>query len=412
MRFITSFYLVSVSVLLGSIPVVWAAEISSAVPLELKKPAYVSPWKRYKDWSSDNWSNFNSLDKNSSPKVGKIKKIDKLAAGDAEKGKKLVADRSRGGSCYACHVMPNANLAGNIAPDLSTVATWGRTDEHLFNYIYDPRVYNPASVMPPWGAHQVFSDAEIMDIVAYLKTLNKATQFTDDKENPKTRPVPVETRANLDAFENPAMFGTELGEKLFKQTGATGKSCASCHEQAEQAFKTWAASMPKYEPRLKKVVGVEEFVTRHAMATTGESYLAQSEENLGLAIYLRYLANGQPIQINAGDKATKAALKRGEQLMTRKIGQLNFACNDCHVFGANHWVRGQYLSGFDGMLDHFPTYRTSRAEIWDIRKRLQWCGVAVRANELPPDAPEYGDIELYLMQLSNGKNLSVPGIRH
>jgi len=65
-----------------------------------------------------------------------------------------------------------------------------------------------------------------------------------------------------------------------------------------------------------------------------------------------------------------------------------------------------------GMLDHFPTYRTSRGEIWDIRKRFQWCNVSVRANELPPDAPEYGDIELYLMIKSNGRILSVPGIRH
>jgi L-cysteine S-thiosulfotransferase len=64
------------------------------------------------------------------------------------------------------------------------------------------------------------------------------------------------------------------------------------------------------------------------------------------------------------------------------------------------------------MVDHFPLYRTSRGEIWDIRKRFQWCNVAVRANELPPDAKEYGDLELYLTQYNRGSPLSVPNIRH
>jgi len=64
------------------------------------------------------------------------------------------------------------------------------------------------------------------------------------------------------------------------------------------------------------------------------------------------------------------------------------------------------------MYDHFPTYRTSRGEIWDINKRFQWCNVSVRANELPPYAPEYGDLEIYLATLNNGRILSVPGLRH
>jgi sulfur-oxidizing protein SoxA len=38
--------------------------------------------------------------------------------------------------------------------------------------------------------------------------------------------------------------------------------------------------------------------------------------------------------------------------------------------------------------------------------------VAIWANELPPDAKEYGDLELYLASLNNGLKLNVPGIRH
>ena len=61
---------------------------------------------------------------------------------------------------------------------------------------------------------------------------------------------------------------------------------------------------------------------------------------------------------------------------------------------------------------HFPTFRTSCGEIWDLRKRFLWCGVAIRANGLPPDAAEYGDLELALSIINQGAKLNVPGIRH
>ena len=70
-------------------------------------------------------------------------------------GAKLVADRNRGGSCLACHVMGpagGADLPGNVGPDLSEIGNAGREDEWLFNYVYDARVYNPETVMPPWGS--------------------------------------------------------------------------------------------------------------------------------------------------------------------------------------------------------------------------------------------------------------------
>lgn len=138
----------------------------------------------------------------------------------------------------------------------------------------------------------------------------------------------------------------------------------------------------------------------------------EGKENIALAVFMRYLANGERINVDIKDAKTKAALERGEELSKRKLGQLNFSCTDCHQIAARRWIRGQYLAGMESMVDHFPTYRTSRGEIWDIRKRFQWCNVAIRANELPPDAAEYGELELYLMNRNNGLKMSVPGIRH
>ena len=380
-------------------------------PLEMKMPASKMPATRYPGWPTEQWNEYSTLAKLSSPPIGSIQKVNGPIQGDPAKGKQLTLDRSRGGSCAACHILPGATLPGNVGPDLSRVQLNTRPDEYLFNYLYDPRVYNKMTMMPPWGAHKVFTKDEINDMVAYLKTL-KPAEFKNPEDDPTKRPVPQETRDNLDPTENPAMFTLDKGQALFGQPGPSGKSCSSCHAKPEEAFKTWATVMPKYEPRLKKVLGIEEFITRHARATTGTEMPMETDDNLALSIYLRSLANGQPIDVKADSAAAKAALKRGEELTHRKIGQLNFACMDCHGQAASKWIRGQYMSSLKGLDDHFPTYRTSRSQIWDIRKRFQWCNVAGRADDLPPDAPEYGDLELYLATLTNGQKLSVPGIRH
>jgi sulfur-oxidizing protein SoxA len=391
----------------------------ASVPMDLTQPASATPWFRHSGWPATDWKDYNTLARTASPSHAPPPKLGTPITGDAKNGEKLAYDRERGGSCVACHVMGKTTpeLPGNVGPDLSTVGSSGRPDQWLFDYVYDARSINPNSMMPPWGAHRLFSVQEILDIVTFMKTLTEPHIFKDDMDNPATRPVPVDTRDNLDPFVNDGMAAVERGGQVYSRVGATGKSCVSCHAAPEKSFKSWAATMPRYETRLKKVIGVEEFITRHARSTTGENLLMQSPDNIDLSVYLRHLANGTPIKIDTTSKDAVAAIKRGNALMRRKIGQLNFACIDCHSL-ANKWVRGQWLaesSGhavFNKEITHFPTFRTSEGAIWDLRKRIQWCNVAVRANELPPDAVEYGDIELALTALNQGQNVNVPGIRN
>lgn len=406
--------------LLGALPASAAPLVAGEVPLDTQGPAAPTPWQRYKDWNKATWNDFNTLaDPTLSPPKpaeGAAKPVAAPIEGDAAKGKQLAFDRSRGGGCVACHVFgpETPELPGNIGPDLSEIGTAGRTDEYLFNYVWDARVYNPATVMPPWGAHGYYSEAEIKDIVAFLKSLDRPTTFKNTLDNPGTRPVPVEDRDWTDPFVNPAVENIDTGQGLFEQAGPNGKSCASCHKDPETAFKRWAVTMPRWEPRLGKVLGAAEFVARHARATTGAEWLMQSPENTAMTVYLTSLANGEPFAIDLAPPEAKAAAERGAKLMEAKVGQGNFACNDCHTVGrgANHWIRGQYLGETPGQIAHFPVWRTSRNETWDIRKRLQWCNVQIRANELPPDAKEYGELELYITALSNGMPLEAPGIRH
>jgi sulfur-oxidizing protein SoxA len=384
-------------------------------PLELKGDASILPYQRYSGWPKRDESKWNTLAKLDSPPAPKEPRKLPALTGDAAKGQKLVADRTRGGSCLACHVMGpagGANLPGNVGPDLSEIGNANEPDEHLFNAIYDERVYNSDTVMPPWGSHGVFSDQDIVDMVAFLKTLRSPAPFKTVLDDPNKRPGPVEKRANLDPMENPGMWVIDKAQALWTQRTASGFSCHSCHANPQAEFKTWAATMPKWEPRLDKVLGVEEFITRHAKATTGANWLMETDENRAMSVYLHNLANGAAIAVDVTSPPAKAAFERGQALANRKLGELNFACTDCHGKAANHWIRGQWLGEPKGQYDHFPTWRTSLQAIWDIRQRFQWCQVNIRADELPADSKEYGDLELYLAAQNEGLKLSVPGIRH
>ena len=392
-----------------------------AAPLELARSAAPVLWQRQKvdsqgsSWPQTDWAAFSTLAAVSTPPANGAISMSVPVEGDAAKGRQLAFDRTRGGSCVACHVMGKDTppQPGNVGPDLSTVGA-KRSDDWLFNYVYDPRTYNANSIMPPWGAHRLFNVAEIRDVVAFLKTLKTAHSFNDPQENPDTRTPPKETRDNLDPTENPALFSLDRGRDLFARTSAGGKSCAACHANPENSLKTWAARMPRFEARLNRVLGVEEFITRHARATTGDEFPMQGADNIALSIYLHNLANGETIQPDLTNAGARKAAASGRALMQRKLGQLNMACIDCHTRErqAFKWARGQYLVESRGTIAHFPTWRTSRGDIWDIRKRFQWCNVSVRANDLPPDAKEYGDIEMALAELNKGEKINSPGIRH
>src|SRR5262249_8146395 len=331
-------------------------------PLSLEGSAAVSPWQRYPGWNKTHWDNYNTLANSTATALHGREIVIQEVTGDAAKGQALAFDRNRGGGCRACHVMGAKTLEtpGNVGPDLSEIGRAGRTDQWLFNYVYDARVYNPKSVMPPWGKHGFYTEAEIRDMVAFLKTLKTPAKFADPLDDPEKRPRPVEDRDALDPFVNPAAEHIDTGKALFNKPGPNGKACVACHATPQESFKRWAVEMPKWEPRLKKVLGAEEFIARHAKATTGADWLMQSAENTDMSIYLHSLANGQEIKVDLSTPEAKAALARGEKLADLKIGQFDFACTDCHGQAANKWIRGQWLGEPKGQFDHFPLWRTSR----------------------------------------------------
>lgn len=93
--------------------------------------------------------------------------------GDATKGKTLFA-----GTCASCHG-PDAKGLPNLGKDLTTSAfAKGLSDEDLLKFILKGRpASDPANTtgvdMPPRGGNPALKDADLKDIIAYVRTLEK-----------------------------------------------------------------------------------------------------------------------------------------------------------------------------------------------------------------------------------------------
>jgi sulfur-oxidizing protein SoxA len=338
--------------------------------------------------------------------------------GDPRRGRALFLARAKG-PCTGCHLVPGSDVwpAGNVGPDLSTFGARNLPDAYVYMQIYDPRVIFPKTSMPPWGVTGALTPEEILHLVAYLQSLKgPALVETDPDRNPFTRRRPTGFGDNLDPTNNPAVLLGEASERIWSEPGPNGQACAGCHAGGiDVAMKGVATRYPKLVKDYGRVMSLEDFLTVHGPATTGRAFPMESDDNVYMAVRVKMASNGLPVAVDLTSPEARAALARGEALFHRRVGQRNHACADCHTpeKGAHKFLGGRFLGNVtEGLTRHFPTWRTSQNQVWDMRKRMQWCMTPLGMNMLAADAVEYADLELYLTSFDQGKRLSVPGIRH
>jgi sulfur-oxidizing protein SoxA len=176
-----------------------------------------------------------------------------------------------------------------------------------------------------------------------------------------------------------------------------------------------ATRYPRIVPEQGRAMSLEDFLAVHAETTTGHPLPPESAENLDLTMLIKMASNGLPIAVDTTSAAARAAIERGRASFSRRVGERNHACADCHTpdHGASKFLGGRFLGdATEGFTRHFPTWRTSQNDVWDMRKRMQWCMTPLGANMLPADSVEYAELELFLTTFDVGKPMSVPGIRH
>ncbi len=375
---------------------------------------------RYKGWTTRDFGAFRTYayaDTRPEPPVQRAV-MPNGVTGDAKKGRALFLARAKGPGT-GCHLIPGDDVwpAGSVGLDLSTIADRKLSDAYVYQQIYDARVVFPNTSMPPWGAIGAFTPEEIVHLVAFLQTLKGPLPPEKDPDrNPVTRTKPVGFGDNLDPTNNPALLMAEAAEAGWTAKGTTGKACADCHEGGSaKAMKGVATRFPKFVPAYRRVMSIEDFLAVHAPETTGTQMRAQSTTNLSMSMLVKMASNGMPVRIDTSSQEARAALARGKATFYRRVGERNHACADCHTpeKGANKFLGGRLLGDAKaGLTKHFPVWRTDRTEVWDMRKRMQWCMIPLGANMLAADAIEYAELELYLTAFDVGKPMSVPGIRH
>jgi sulfur-oxidizing protein SoxA len=134
----------------------------------------------------------------------------------------------------------------------------------------------------------------------------------------------------------------------------------------------------------------------------------ESKDLLALMAYVGNQSRGMPVEITV-DENTKPFLEAGRELFTRRQGQLNLSCAQCHD---DNW--GQKLAGApipQGHATGYPLYRLEWQGLGSLQRRLRNCLTGMRAQSFALGAPEYVDLELFLMWRARGMKIETPAVR-
>jgi sulfur-oxidizing protein SoxA len=213
-----------------------------------------------------------------------------------------------------------------------------------------------------------------------------------------------------DDTANPGMFWVLDGEALWnRKAGTAQKSCADCHGDAQASMKGVAARYPAFDATRGRPVDLEQRINICRADRQNATPLAfEGKELLALTAYVGRQSRGMPIEV-ATDERTKPFLDTGRQLFTRRQGQINLSCAQCHD---DNW--GQKLAGApipQGHATGYPLYRLEWQTLGSLQRRLRNCIVGMRAEPYAFGAPEYVDLELYLMWRARGMKMETPAVR-
>jgi L-cysteine S-thiosulfotransferase len=220
-----------------------------------------------------------------------------------------------------------------------------------------------------------------------------------------------DTRAMQDDdATNPGMLWVLDGEALWnRRAGAAGKACADCHGEAGKSMRGVAVRFPVLDPSGKKLISLDQRINLcRTEQQKAPALPLEGRELLALSAYVGRQSRGLPIDIAVPEQA-KPFLEAGRAAFQRRQGQLNLACTQCH-----DGLAGNKLAGNPIPQAHptgYPIYRLEWQGLGSLQRRLRNCFIGVRAEPYPYGAPEYVELEYYLMWRARGMKLETPAVR-
>ncbi|MPZ40460.1 MAG: sulfur oxidation c-type cytochrome SoxA [Rhizobiales bacterium] len=209
---------------------------------------------------------------------------------------------------------------------------------------------------------------------------------------------------------NPGMLSVLDGEALWKRkAGAAGKSCADCHSDARTSMKGVAARYPAFSPAVNRPVNLEQRINMcRTDRQQAKPFPYESKDLLSLATFVGRQSRGQPISV-ADDENTRPFIDNGRAAFTRRQGQLNLSCAQCHDDNWSGRLAGSPIT--QAQPTGYPIYRLEWQSVGSLQRRLRNCLTGLRAESPALGAPQLVDLELYLMWRARGMPMETPAVR-
>jgi sulfur-oxidizing protein SoxA len=213
-----------------------------------------------------------------------------------------------------------------------------------------------------------------------------------------------------DDTANPGMLWVLDGEALWNaKSGGASRACADCHSDARATMKGVAARYPAFDSKLGRPIDLEQRINLcRAEHQQAPAFAFESKELLSLSAFIGKQSRGEPIAPPV-DERLRPFVEAGREQFSRRQGQLNLSCAQCHD---DNW--GKRLAGSLIPQAHptgYPLYRLQWQAVGSLQRRLRNCIVGMRAEPYDYGAPEYVSLELYLMWRARGLAVETPAVR-
>lgn len=221
---------------------------------------------------------------------------------------------------------------------------------------------------------------------------------------------PATQAMQRDDTANPGMLSVLDGEALWNaRAGRANKSCADCHQDAATSMNGVAARYPAFSDAHDRPLDLQGRI--NACRETRQQatpFAWESADLLGLSAYVGLQSRGMPVA-PPDDARLEPFRTRGEALYRQRMGQLNFSCANCHDDNAGEKLASAVIP--QAHPTGYPIYRLEWQSIGSLQRRLRGCFTGVRAEPFPYGAPEYVELELYMMSRAKGMPVETPAVR-
>ncbi len=219
------------------------------------------------------------------------------------------------------------------------------------------------------------------------------------------------TRAMQDDDDaNPGMLWVLEGQTLWQRPdGEAAKACSDCHGDARHNMKGVAARHPAFDAATGRPVNLTQRIGACRVSRQKAPALPfESRELLALSAYVAHQSRGQPIGI-ADEDRLRPFISAGRDLYTRRQGQLDIACSQCHDERWGRRLGGNPIS--QGQPTGYPVYRLEWQGLASLQRRMRACMSSLRTQPYDYGAEELVNLELYLMWRAQGMTMETPGVR-